>query len=104
MRSGVLVLACLGASIAVAHAQRSTTNVQPGVVHVVVETSVGTINVDVDTARAPITARNFLRYVDGHFYDGGQFHRTVRADNQPTDSVKIGVIQAKVSALLAGSM
>lgn len=44
--------------------------------------------------RAPITGRNFLRYVDGHFYDGGQFFRTVREDNQATDPVHIAVVQA----------
>jgi peptidyl-prolyl cis-trans isomerase A (cyclophilin A) len=63
-------------------------------VRVAIETSRGTIVVEVDTARAPITARNFLRYVDGHFYDGGRFFRTVRGDNQPTDPVRIAVIQA----------
>jgi peptidyl-prolyl cis-trans isomerase A (cyclophilin A) len=32
--------------------------------------------------------------VDGKFYAGGQFHRTVTRDNQPDDKVKIEVIQA----------
>ena len=31
----------------------------------------------------------------GH-YDSGQFHRTVRLDNQPNDKVRIEVIQASV--------
>ncbi len=33
------------------------------------------------SARAPITAGNFLKYVDGGFYDGGRVHRATRADN-----------------------
>jgi peptidyl-prolyl cis-trans isomerase A (cyclophilin A) len=66
----------------------------PASVRVGIETSQGRIVVDVDTVRAPITAKNFLRYVDGHFYDGGRFFRTVRADNQATDPVRIAVIQA----------
>lgn len=57
------------------------------------QTTAGAITVAVDTARAPVTARNFLRYVDGHFYDGGQFFRTVREDNQTADPVHIAVIQ-----------
>ncbi len=35
------------------------------------------------TARAPITAANFLKYVDAGHYDGGTWHRTVKMDNQP---------------------
>ena len=54
----------------------------------------GVIVVEVDTARAPVTAANFLRYVDGGFYDGGRFHRTVRLDNQPGKAVQIEVVQA----------
>jgi peptidyl-prolyl cis-trans isomerase A (cyclophilin A) len=31
--------------------------------------------------------------VDGKFYEGGRFHRTVTPDNQPNNKVKIEVIQ-----------
>jgi peptidyl-prolyl cis-trans isomerase A (cyclophilin A) len=58
----------------------------------------GDIEVELDTVRAPITTANFLRYVDGRFFHGGRFMRTVRADNQPNDSVKIGVIQAGIDS------
>jgi peptidyl-prolyl cis-trans isomerase A (cyclophilin A) len=37
-----------------------------------------------------------LKYVDGKFYDGGRFHRTVKPDNQPDNKVKIEVIQAGI--------
>jgi cyclophilin family peptidyl-prolyl cis-trans isomerase len=41
------------------------------------ETSLGTIVVELDAVRAPLTAENFLRYVrDGH-YDGTVFHRVI---------------------------
>ena len=63
-------------------------------VRIAIETSLGTIEAVVDSARAPATAANFLRYVDERFYDGGHFHRTVRADNQPNDTVRIAVVQA----------
>jgi hypothetical protein len=36
---------------------------------VVIETEMGTIEVQIEVKRAPITAANFLKYVDGGFYD-----------------------------------
>ena len=62
-------------------------------VRVVVETEMGAFELEVDVDRAPVTAANFLRYVDGGFYDGGTFFRTVHADNQPEDSIRIAVVQ-----------
>ena len=44
-------------------------------------TPFGDIEIDVDTARAPITAKNFLRYVTLGLYEGGCFYRVVRPDN-----------------------
>lgn len=63
---------------------------------VVVETEAGEIVLEIDSTRAPLTAANFLKYVDAGLYDGGRFHRTVRTspDNQPQNAVKIDVIQA----------
>jgi cyclophilin family peptidyl-prolyl cis-trans isomerase len=41
------------------------------------DTSMGTIVVELDAVRAPLSAENFLRYVrDGH-YDGTVFHRVI---------------------------
>jgi peptidyl-prolyl cis-trans isomerase A (cyclophilin A) len=60
---------------------------------VVIQTTVGSIEVEVDTVRAPITGSNFLRYVDQGAYRNGRFHRTVRSDNQADSKVKIEVIQ-----------
>jgi peptidyl-prolyl cis-trans isomerase A (cyclophilin A) len=63
---------------------------------VMVRTALGDLVIEVDEARAPATARNFLRYVDGGRYAGGSFHRTVTTspDNQPSSQVKIDVVQA----------
>jgi peptidyl-prolyl cis-trans isomerase A (cyclophilin A) len=66
-------------------------------VRVRIETDLGDIEVELDADRAPNTAANFLKYVDGHFYDGGRFHRTVTPDNQPDNKVKIEVIQAGIN-------
>jgi peptidyl-prolyl cis-trans isomerase A (cyclophilin A) len=60
---------------------------------VVLETELGTIEVQLEDARAPLTTANFLRYLDGSFYDGGRFHRTVKMDNQPNNKIRIEVIQ-----------
>lgn len=65
-------------------------------VNIRITTDAGTITAELYPDRAPATVANFLRYVDGGFYNGGRFHRTVRPDNQPTDSVKIQVIQAGI--------
>lgn len=56
-------------------------SLKPGEVLVRIETSFGQIDLAIDTKRAPVTAENFLKYVDGRFYDGGRFHRATRADN-----------------------
>lgn len=66
---------------------------------VVIQTALGNIEVEVDSIRAPITAANFLRYVDLGFYRFGQFYRTVRADNQPGVPIKIGVVQGGLDSL-----
>jgi len=59
-------------------------------------TALGTIVVAIDATHAPVTASNFLRYVDQKLYDGGAFHRTVTLDNQPTSDIRIEVIQAGI--------
>jgi peptidyl-prolyl cis-trans isomerase A (cyclophilin A) len=44
---------------------------------VVMETTVGTIRIEVFTDKAPITAKNFLDYADSGFYNNTIFHRVV---------------------------
>jgi peptidyl-prolyl cis-trans isomerase A (cyclophilin A) len=61
--------------------------------HVLIKTDKGEILVEVDLVRAPVTAANFLRYVDAGLYDGSTFHRTVTLANQPDNAVRIEVIQ-----------
>jgi peptidyl-prolyl cis-trans isomerase A (cyclophilin A) len=52
----------------------------PSRVLVRLETTLGTIDIAVDTEHAPITSANFLRYVTGGLYDGGEFYRAARPD------------------------
>ena len=44
---------------------------------VVLETSAGSVTLELDPARAPETVANFLEYVDSGFYDGTIFHRVI---------------------------
>ena len=40
-------------------------------------TSLGIIGIELDSARAPATAANFLQYAQDGFYDGTLFHRVI---------------------------
>jgi peptidyl-prolyl cis-trans isomerase A (cyclophilin A) len=70
---------------------------QKAAVHVLIETDLGAIEIELEPAKAPLTTANFLKYVDRKFYDGGLFHRTVKPDNQPNNKVRIEVIQAGIN-------
>jgi cyclophilin family peptidyl-prolyl cis-trans isomerase len=59
-----------------------------------IETALGQIELELDAKAAPITSSNFLRYVAQRLYNEGSFFRTVTAENQPDEPVKIAVIQA----------
>lgn len=65
---------------------------------VVFETEKGSIEIALDVARAPLTAGNFLKYVDGGFYDGGVVNRAVRPDNTVRHDVEIQVIQFQIDS------
>jgi peptidyl-prolyl cis-trans isomerase A (cyclophilin A) len=68
----------------------------PATTRVLIETELGEIEAEIEVERAPVTAANFLRYVDGGFYDGGRWHRTVLPDNQPDNDIRIEVIQGGI--------
>jgi cyclophilin family peptidyl-prolyl cis-trans isomerase len=44
---------------------------------VVIDTSLGTIKVELFEKKAPVTVKNFLQYVDEKFYDGTIYHRVI---------------------------
>lgn len=62
----------------------------PVTVPVTLTTSVGPIVIAVETERAPITAANFLRYVDQKRLDGIAFYRAVKVQDG------FGLVQAGV--------
>lgn len=65
---------------------------KPATVRVNMDTGQGRIVIELETGRAPITAGNFLRYVDQKRYDGANFFRASRAPG----SVDYGLIQGGV--------
>jgi peptidyl-prolyl cis-trans isomerase A (cyclophilin A) len=60
---------------------------------VLIQTELGDITVEIYQKKAPITASNFLKYIDEDRFEGASFYRVVRMDNQPNNDIKIEVIQ-----------
>ena len=75
----VLAIVAAGPMAVPAHAQPATENAteKGGKPVVVLETSLGSIEIELDTEKAPISAENFLAYVDAGHYDGTIFHRVI---------------------------
>jgi len=59
---------------------------------VVLETSQGSIEIELDAQKAPLSVQNFLAYVDAGFYDGTIFHRVI-----PGFMIQGGGFDAKLS-------
>ena len=87
VRPGVVLLPDSALAIDVVLARSGTAitdsigELQGGEVGVHIDTIFGTILLAIDTKHAPVTAANFLRYVDAGLYTNGQFHRATRPDN-----------------------
>lgn len=46
---------------------------------ITMETSMGTIEIELNEEKTPITVKNFLGYVDSKFFDGTIFHRVINS-------------------------
>lgn len=90
----VLVLSHLLVTVAGAKAEDRNITIR-------ITTELGEIEAVLDSARAPVTVANFLRYLDKGQYNGGVFHRTVTMDNQPNNTAKIEVIQGAINPAFA---
>jgi peptidyl-prolyl cis-trans isomerase A (cyclophilin A) len=62
---------------------------KPATVAVVMHTAQGDIHIALEVERAPITAQNFLRYVDDKRFDNITFYRAVKA----SEDGKYGFVQ-----------
>ncbi|MDQ2892419.1 MAG: peptidylprolyl isomerase [Pseudomonadota bacterium] len=65
-----------------AAAQDARAPVDPSLPRVAIHTSAGDFTVAVEVVKAPITAANFLKYVDEKRLDGVKFYRTVKVGDR----------------------
>jgi len=75
----LLVNLALAGAAATALAQDAASAALP---RVVLQTSVGNIEIALETTRAPVSAGNFLRYVDEKRLDGSTFYRAVKIGDE----------------------
>jgi len=73
----LLVAAACSAADEAAQSGAGAAQAKGGQTMVVIETSKGTIKVELDADKAPITVANFLAYTDDGFFDGTIFHRVI---------------------------
>ena len=57
------------------------------------ETSAGTVLIELDTERAPLSAANFLQYVNAGHYDGTVFHRVIKGFMVQGGGFEVGMKQ-----------
>lgn len=72
---------------------------QRGLVKVAIDTTMGTIVIGVDTIHAPITATNFLKYVDAGKFNGKYFYRAARSKSHPG----VGLVQGGIDSAVRDS-
>jgi peptidyl-prolyl cis-trans isomerase B (cyclophilin B) len=75
----ILALCFVGLAVVAAGGARAANPV------VVMETSMGTIKIELFEDKAPITVKNFLSYVDDKHYDGTIFHRVIGKEGAGKD-------------------
>jgi peptidyl-prolyl cis-trans isomerase A (cyclophilin A) len=71
-----------------------------GLVRVTMKTGKGVITLDLNVGKAPITARNFLKYVDLKRFDGSTFYRAAHAPGAPEVGVIEGGLQNNPAKIL----
>jgi peptidyl-prolyl cis-trans isomerase A (cyclophilin A) len=68
-----------------------------GAVQVAMKTAKGVITIDLYAAKAPVTVRNFLRYVDAKRLDGATFYRASHVPNAPDHGLVEGGLRGAPS-------
>lgn len=62
------------------------------------QTTAGTIRIELDEAKAPESARNFLSYVEKGHYDGTVFHRVIKGFMVQGGGFEVGMNQKPTDA------
>jgi peptidyl-prolyl cis-trans isomerase A (cyclophilin A) len=73
-----------------------TTLAATGKPRVVIRTGRGSIVVELEDRKAPLTSANFLHYVDAHAYDGATFFRAARSPDNPKEGTVVGAPGPKI--------
>ena len=63
--------------------------------HVLIETKLGDIELELFSKKAPKTVAAFLSYIDSGLYKNTSFYRVLKAEEMPTDN-NSGIIQAGI--------
>ena len=64
--------------------------------HIVIQTSVGDIEIELFDKQAPITVNAFLSYIDSGYFKNSNFYRVLNDDNQPSNAPKTELIQGGI--------
>lgn len=62
------------------------------------ETSAGTIRIELDSEKAPVSAQNFVDYVGKGHYDGTVFHRVIKGFMVQGGGFEVGMKQRSAAA------
>lgn len=91
-RFALLAVPILFALAAAAPVAKHAAAPLPDIVRVALTTEKGVITVDIDAKHAPVTAANFIRYVDQRRFDGITFYRAMHLawGTQPNGLVQAG--------------
>ncbi len=96
-KTRILLLAILVAGTVLCTAcSQGVLSDQPTQPKVLMQTELGNIVLELYPLQAPLSANNFLRYVDEERYKEASFYRVVRMDNQPNNDILIEVIQGGI--------
>jgi peptidyl-prolyl cis-trans isomerase A (cyclophilin A) len=80
----------LAAALTACSAPEDAANAPP---RAIIETSAGTITVELAETAAPVTVANFIAHAEAGHYDGGSFYRSVRDDNERDGVEPMNLIQ-----------
>ncbi len=74
---GVIIIAIVVGFLVIPKLINTSTNNSLGMVMVEMKTNKGTIVLELDGEKSPVTVENFLKYVNDGYFDGLIFHRVI---------------------------